>query len=116
MGRLPKLPVVGVFLLLLVALPAVAQTRSVEGTWLVTQDLGLGLTAEKRAGFQPPVAYELLHLDADTEVREQSSFFQPGCGREMVVAYGEIVRIPFSARLSSCRCTSCRSSPGRTSE
>ena len=97
MSRLPKLPIVGVFLLLFVALPAVAQTRTLEGTWLVTQGLGLGLTAAKTAGFQLPVAHELLHLDADMEVREQSSFFQPECGREVLVAFGETVRIPFSA-------------------
>ncbi len=97
MSRLPKLPVMGVFLLLFAALPAVAQTKTVEGTWLVTQDLGLGLTAGKSAGSQLPVAYELLHLDADTEVREQSSFFQPDCGHDIVVAFGEVIRIPFSA-------------------
>ena len=98
MSRLPKLPVVGVFLLLFVALPAVAQTRTVEGTWLVTQGLGLGLSASKVAGSQLPIAYELLHLDADTEVREQSSFFNSeSCGRELPVAFGETIRIPFSA-------------------
>jgi hypothetical protein len=90
----------GVFLLLLVALPAVAQTKTVEGTWYVTQSLDLGLAAPKAAGFPLPFAHELLHLDADTEVREQSSLFQPlSCGREVLVAFGQTVRIPFSASL-----------------
>ena len=97
MSRLPKLPIVGVFLLLLAALPAAAQTRTVEGTWFVTQGLDLGLASGK-AEAQPAIAWELLHLDADTEVREQSSLFQAGaCGRESWLAFGLPMRIPFTA-------------------
>jgi hypothetical protein len=98
MRRLPMLPIVGAIFLLLVALPAVAQTKTLEGTWIVTQGLDLGSAAGKGAGFQLPLAYELLHLDADTEVREQSSLFRPeSCGREWYVAFGVPMRIPFSA-------------------
>ncbi len=98
MRRLPVLPIIGVTLLLLGALPAVGQTKTVEGTWLVTQGLDLGSAAGKGAVPQLPIAYELLHLDADMEVREQSSLFRPeSCGREWYAAFGVPMRIPFSA-------------------
>ena len=65
MRRLPVLPIVGVFLLLLLAFPAVSQGKSIEGTWLLTQKLPLGLVPGT-SGASVPLAYELLHLDADT--------------------------------------------------
>ena len=96
MRRLPGLPIVGVFLLL-VALPALSQPKAVEGTWLLKQELDLGL-AGGAAGTAPPLAWELLHLDADSEVREQSSLFQAGpCGHEIHTAFGLPIRLPFSA-------------------
>lgn len=97
MRRLPVLPIVGVFLLLLLAFPAVSQGKSIEGTWLLTQKLPLGLVPGT-SGASVPLAYELLHLDADTEVREQSSLFQSGgCGHEIYAAFGVTIRLPFSA-------------------
>jgi hypothetical protein len=96
MRRLPILPIVGVFLIL-AALPAVSQTRTVEGTWLLTQKLDIGLVPGT-GGAGAPLVYELLHLDADTEVREQSSLFQSGpCGHEIYAAFGVTIRLPFSA-------------------
>lgn len=96
MRRLPGLPIVGVFLLL-VALPALSQPKAVEGTWLLKQELDLGL-AGGASGAAPPLAWELLHLDADSEVREQSSLFQAGpCGHEIHTAFGFPIRLPFSA-------------------
>lgn len=97
MRRLPVVPIVGVFLLLVAALPAVSQVKTVEGTWLLTQELPLGL-APAGSGAKVPLAWELLHLDADTEVREQSTLFQAGpCGHEIYAAYGVTIRLPFSA-------------------
>lgn len=99
MNRLPKLPIVGVFLLLVfVALPAVSQTKTLEGTWLLIQDLDRGLQAGHASGLGAPLAYELLHFDADAEVREQSSLFQPGsCGQEAYLSFGVPMRVPFTA-------------------
>ena len=91
-------PIVGVLLLLIPAFPAAAQARAVEGTWLLTQGVDLGLAAREDPDLQLPIAFELLHLDEDTEVREQSSLFRAEtCGREIPVGNGLRMTLPFSA-------------------
>lgn len=98
MRRLPVSPIVGVLLLLIPAFPVAAQVETIEGTWLLTQGVDLGLAAGGSADGQLPIAFELLHLDQDTEVREQSSLFRSEtCGREIPVGYGLRMTLPFSA-------------------
>lgn len=79
-------------------LAAVADVPTVEGTWVLTQGISLG-DADVLPGDALPVV-ELLHLDADSEVREVSSLFREGsCGRELRLASGLTMRIPFTASL-----------------
>lgn len=98
MRCLPVSSIVGVLLLLIPAFPAAAQAGAVEGTWLLTQGVDLGLAAGEGPGLQLLIAFELLHLDEDTEVREQSSLFRAEtCGREIPVGNGLRMTLPFSA-------------------
>lgn len=98
MRWLRTLPVATLLLGGFATLAAAADVATVEGTWVLTQGFSIG-----EAGFLPgdalPVV-ELLHLDADTEVREVSSLFREGsCGRELRLASGLTMRIPFTASL-----------------
>lgn len=98
MRRLDVSLIAGVLLLLIPALPLAAQVGTVEGTWFLTQKVDLGLAAGKGPDLQLPIAFELLHLDRDTEVREQSSLFRSEtCGREISVGNGLWMTLPFSA-------------------
>ena len=98
MRRLSGLPIVGIFLLVMTAFPVVAQAETIEGTWLLTQRVDLGLATAKVSDPQLPMAFELLHLDGDLEVREQSSLFRAEtCGREIPVGNGLRMTLPFSA-------------------
>lgn len=79
-------------------LAAAAAVATVEGTWVLTQGVSVG-----ESDFLPGSTLsvvELLHLDADSEVREVSSLFREGsCGRELRLAMGLTMRIPFTASL-----------------
>lgn len=91
-------PIVGALLLLVPPFPLAGQVETVEGTWLLTQGVDLGLAAGEGPDLQLPIAYELPHLDRDKEVREQSTLFRPEtCGREIPVGNGLWMTLPFSA-------------------
>jgi hypothetical protein len=79
-------------------LAAAAAAATVEGTWVLTQGVSVG-ESDFLPGSTHPVV-EILHLDADSEVREVSSLFREGsCGRELRLAMGLTMRIPFTASL-----------------
>ncbi|MCL4809559.1 MAG: hypothetical protein KJ062_17485 [Thermoanaerobaculia bacterium] len=97
--RCPRiLPVVALLLGGSANLAATAEVATVEGTWVLTQGVSIGETGSLPGDLHPVV--ELLHLDADSEVREVSSLFREGgCGRELRLAMGLTMRIPFTASL-----------------
>jgi hypothetical protein len=79
-------------------LAGTADVATVEGTWVLTQGVSIGETDFLPGSTRPVV--ELLHLDADSEVREVSSLFREGsCGRELRLSMGLTMRIPFTASL-----------------
>lgn len=98
MRRLPIPPFSVLALSVLLALPAAGAERTVEGTWLLTQDLAMGLNESRLLTVEVPLAVELLHLDTDTEVREFSSFFTTeNCGKEIPAGDGLTMKVPFTA-------------------
>lgn len=79
-------------------LAGTADVAVAEGTWVLTQGVSIGET-DFLGGSSFPVV-ELLHLDADSEVREVSSLFREGgCGRELRLSMSLTMRIPFTASL-----------------
>lgn len=80
------------------ALAASPDPREVTGTWVLTQGISIGEADSPTVGALSVV--ELLHLDADGEVREVSSLFREGgCGRELPLVPGTSMRVPFTASL-----------------
>lgn len=98
MRRLP-IPLFSVLVLsVILALPAAGAERTVDGTWLMTQDLATGVNESVVLTVEIPLAVELLHLDADTEVREFSSFFPTeSCCKKIPAGAGLTMKVPFTA-------------------
>lgn len=100
MRRLPTLALCIVAVALLAALPAVAATVPLTGTWNVTQTLPLKSESVSALDQEAEgiVLVELMHLDGDLEVRNLSGVFhEHGCGSALKTIGGADVKFRFGA-------------------